>query len=116
MLAKPSAKAHDNKTIGAYAAESEKFKAKNDSFAVILSEAKNLLCVSQVLRLRLRMTLKCHFTFYTSFSIGPELMRICPINDIIQLNWPTAIDADTAGYRQSTPFPYHQLLRYAQSR
>jgi len=37
MLAKPSAKAHDNKTIGAYAAESEKFKAKNIKLTALLS-------------------------------------------------------------------------------
>jgi len=34
---------------------------QNDSFAVILSEAKNLLFVAEVLRLRLRTTHKCHF-------------------------------------------------------
>jgi len=40
-----------------------KIKYQNDSFAVILSEAKNLSFVGQILRLRLRMTLKCHFAF-----------------------------------------------------
>jgi len=34
---------------------------RNDRFAVILSEAKNLLFGVQVLRLRLRMTHRCHF-------------------------------------------------------
>ena len=34
---------------------------KIDSFAVILSEAKNLVFFGQVLRLCLRMTHKCHF-------------------------------------------------------
>jgi len=41
------------KTTGAYTEESEKFKAKNEK-----------LLNSEVL----------HFSFYTSFSIGPETM------------------------------------------
>jgi len=44
--------------------EEQKLKSKNDSFAVILSEAKNLSFVGQILRLRLRMTRKCHFSHF----------------------------------------------------
>jgi len=49
-----------------YAKVPKVWSAKSDSEAVILSKAKNLFFVGQILRLRLRMTRKCHFSHFSS--------------------------------------------------
>ena len=46
------------------ALKNKKSNIKNACLLGVLSEAKNLSFVAQILRLRLRMTLPCHFAFY----------------------------------------------------